>query len=64
MFHPFPVRATNHLEPPLSLLVPENTPGEIVGMSGKHYTVTFWPFGPDGASLTLCYLTEKDLAAA
>ena len=46
MFHPFPVRASRNLDPPLSLLVPENTPGRDrrnVRSPLHRDLLAFWP---------------------
>jgi hypothetical protein len=64
MIIPFPVRAVRDLRPNASLLIERGTPGEITGMTKSHYTVTFWPFGIEGATVTLNYLTKTDLLEA
>ena len=64
---PFPVVSVNEIRRGSSLLIPRGTPGEITGVSGatpSHYTVTFWPFGLDGATVTITDLTRNDLIEA
>jgi hypothetical protein len=64
---PFPVVATHDIRKNKSLLVRRGTPGEITGVSGatpSHYTVTFWPAGLDGETVTVSYLTRTDLKEA
>jgi hypothetical protein len=44
-----------------------NTLGEITGTSGTdpvYFTVTFWPFGTDGESVTVNHLSRTDLREA
>ena len=63
---PFPVIATHDIRSS-SPLIKAGTPGEITGISGatpSHYTVSFWPFGPEGVVVTLNYLTRNDLREA
>jgi hypothetical protein len=64
---PFPVVATHDICKGLAPLIKSGTPGEITGISGatpSHYTVSFWPFGPEGVAVTLSYLTRNDLREA
>jgi hypothetical protein len=64
---PFPVVATHDISKGYAPLIRSGTPGEITGISGAtpgHYTVSFWPFGPDGVAVTLNYLTRNDLREA
>jgi hypothetical protein len=63
---PFPVVATHDIHKGQAL-IKTGTLGEITGISGatpSHYTVTFWPFGANGAVVTLHYLTRTDLREA
>ena len=64
---PFPVVATHDISKGHAPLIKSGTPGEITGISGatpSHYTVSFWPIGPDGVAVTLSYLTRNDLREA
>lgn len=63
---PFPVVATHDINKG-KVHIECGTPGEITGISGatpSHYTVTFWPFGADGVTVTVGYLTRTDLREA
>jgi hypothetical protein len=63
---PLPVIATHDIHKGTTL-IKTGTHGEITGISGatpSHYNVTFWPFGADGKSVTLSYLTRIDLREA
>ncbi len=64
---PFPVIASRDIRQGQSALIRTGTRGEITGVSGaapSYYTVTFWPSGPDQASVTLSYLTRTDVREA
>ena len=64
---PFPVVALHDIRRSPALLIPRGTPGEITGVSEatpSRYTVTFWPFGMGGATVTISHLSRTDLKEA
>jgi len=63
---PIQVRATHDLRSPTAQIKCD-TLGEITGTSGTdpvYFTVTFWPFGTDGETVTVNHLSRTDLREA
>jgi hypothetical protein len=63
---PIQVRATHDLRSP-SVPIKCDTLGEITGTSGSdpvYFTVTFWPYGADGETVTVSHLSRTDLREA
>jgi hypothetical protein len=64
---PIPVIATHDLRQHPTLIIRRGTPGEITSAAGTcptYYTVTFWPFGLNGAKVTIPNLSRTDLREA
>ena len=64
---PIPVAASRELRQHPTLIIRRGTPGEITSATSTrptYYTVTFWPFGPKGATVTIPNLSQADLTAA
>jgi len=61
---PIPVAASRDLRQHPTLVIRRGTPGEVTSATGNYYTVTFWPFGPNGAKVTIPNLSQDDLTAA
>jgi hypothetical protein len=62
-----PVRATHDLRQGSSPLIKAGTPGEITEMTGTgpiSYTVTFWPTGLIGPTVTITNLRRTDIREA
>ena len=61
---PIPVAASRDLRQHPTVIIRRGTPGEVMCATGTSYTVTFWPFGPKGAKVTIPNLSQADLTAA
>jgi len=58
---PIPVAATHDLRSRQGPLIKRGTPGELTEVTAGHYTVMFWPFGPNGVTVVVDNLTRLDL---
>ena len=62
-----PVAASRDLSQHPTLIIRRGTPGEITSAAGTcptYYTVTFWPFGLNGAKVTIPNLSRTDVREA